>query len=102
VERVRRFQLRELSFTAFRVSPLFFELLSAFSLLPPSKPQTESWRAEIKRTTLAKMEIYAIPLAVAGSNPAVDRLPTRRKQTSPKLTSNRRAQPEIAEGKFFI
>ena len=50
---------------------------------------------------LVKMEICAIPLAVAGSNPAVDRLPTRREQTSPKLTSNRRAQPEMAEGIFF-
>jgi hypothetical protein len=41
-------------------------------------------------------------IAVAGSNPAVERLPTRRKQTSPKLASDRRAQPEMAEGIFFI
>jgi hypothetical protein len=51
---------------------------------------------------LAKMEICAIPLAVAGLNPAVDRLPTRSNQTSPKLTSDSRAQPEMAEGIFLF
>ena len=69
---------------------------------PHAFSQTESRPAEIKRTALAKMEICAIPLAVAGSNPAVDRLPTRRKQTSPKLTSDSRAQPEIATGIFLL
>src|ERR1700691_1456115 len=53
------------------------------------------------RTGLAKMEICAILLAIAGSNPAVARLATRREPTSPKLTSDRRAQPEMAEG-FFL
>src|SRR5258708_4755438 len=51
------------------------------------------------RTTLAKREICAIRLAAAGSNPAVDRLSTRRKQTSLQLTStvahNLRWPPEF-------
>jgi hypothetical protein len=59
--------------------------------------QTESWRAENGRAIFAKMEIRATPLAVAGLNPAVNKLPTRREQTTPKLTSDRRAQPEIAD-----
>jgi hypothetical protein len=63
---------------------------------------TESWRAEIKDTILAKMEICAIPLAVAGSSPAVDRLPLRRKQTAPKLSSDSHAQPEMATGFFCL
>jgi hypothetical protein len=62
--------------------------------------ETGPGRVKIRRVSLAKTEICAIPLAVAGSNPAVDRLPTRRRRTSPKLASDRRAQPEIA-GEFF-
>src|ERR1700684_3002496 len=66
------------------------------------KPDISSATDTVDSVSLAKMEICAIPLAVAGSNPAVDRLPTRRRRTSPKLTSDRRAQPEIADGIFLF
>jgi hypothetical protein len=59
-------------------------------------------KLKIKLKILAKMEIRAIPLAVAGANPVVDRLPMTRKQTLLTLTADLRAQPEMADRKFFV
>jgi hypothetical protein len=50
---------------------------------------------------LAKRETRAIPLSVTESNPAVDRFQRGENQRRPKLTSDRRAQPEMA-GRIFL
>jgi hypothetical protein len=59
-------------------------------------------KLKIKLKILAKMEIRAIPLPVAGANPVVDRLPMTRKQTLLTLTADLRAQPEMADRNFFV
>jgi hypothetical protein len=53
------------------------------------------------RLYLGKKRRPCYTIGNRGIEPGRDRLPTRRKQTSPKLTSDSRTQPEMAEGNFF-
>jgi hypothetical protein len=67
-----------------------------------SRGLDDHWANQRPRLGLDEKQNFVYTIGGGGSNPTVDRLPTGRRRTSPKLTSNGLSQPEIAAGIFFI